>query len=80
MLGNNRLSIFLRVYNLLDIKNMLNVYNDSGVADYTIAEYEALTNGNPTHLVNSVQDYYNNPSYYSEPRRIEFGMSFYFNQ
>ena len=80
MLGNNKLSIFLRIYNLLDIKNMLNVYDDSGVADYTIAEYEALNNGNPTHLVNSVQDYYNNPSYYSEPRRIEFGMSFYFNQ
>ena len=80
MLGNNKLSIFLRVYNLLDTENMLNVYNDSGVANYTIAEYLALTNGNPTHLVNSVQDYYNNPSYYSEPRRIEFGMSFYFNQ
>ena len=79
-IGDNRLSIFLRVYNLLDTKNMTNVYNDSGVADYTIAEYLALTNGNPTNLVNSVQDYYNNPSYYSEPRRIEFGTTFYFNK
>ena len=79
-IGNNRLSFFLRVYNLLDIKDQTNVYNDSGVADYTISEYLALTNGNPTHLVNSVQDYYNNPSYYSEPRRIEFGTTLYFNQ
>ncbi len=78
--GKHRLSIFLRVYNLLDTKNQVNVYNDSGVADFTIAEYQALHNGNPTNLVNSVQDYYNNPSYYSEPRRIEFGTTFYFNQ
>ncbi len=78
--GKNKLSFFLRVFNLLDTKNQLNVYNDSGVANYTIAEYLALTNGNPTHLVNSVQDYYNNPSFYSEPRRIEFGTTFYFNQ
>ena len=39
MLGNDRLSIFLRVYNLFDIKNQLNVYNDSGTADFTYAEY-----------------------------------------
>jgi outer membrane receptor for ferrienterochelin and colicin len=80
IIGKNRLSVFLRIYNLLDIKNMLNVYNDSGVADYTSAEYQALTNGNPTKLVNTVQDYYNNPSFYSEPRRIEFGTTFYFNE
>lgn len=79
MLGSNRLSFFLRVYNLLDIKNQLNVYNDSGTADFTFAEYLALTNGNPTRIVNSVQQYYANPSFYSEPRRIEIGATFFFN-
>ena len=77
MLGSNKLSFFLRVYNLLDTKNQLNVYNDSGTADFTLAEYLALTNGNPTRIVNSVQQYYANPSFYSEPRRIEVGATFF---
>ena len=79
MIGKDKLSFFLRVYNLLDIKNQTNVYNDSGTADFTYAEYLAKTNGNPTRIVNSVDEYYNNPSYYSEPRRIEVGATFFFN-
>ena len=78
MIGTSKLSLFLRVYNLFDIKNMTNVYNDSGTADFTYAEYLALHNGNPTKLVNTVQQYYSNPSYYSEPRRIEVGATYFF--
>ncbi len=77
VIGKDKLSFFLRVYNLFDIKNQLNVYNDSGTADFTYAEYQAKTNGNPTYLVNSVDQYYNDPSYYSEPRRVEMGISFF---
>ena len=72
-----RLVAFVRVFNLLDRLNELNVYNDSGTAGYTINQTNALAQNTPQ-LVNSVQDYYRRPDYYSEPRRIEFGMNLEF--
>ncbi len=33
-LGFMKISFFTRVYNLFDIQNQVNVYNDSGTADY----------------------------------------------
>ena len=65
--------------NLFDIKNQYNVYSDSGTADYTLTEHTAKAN--PTAyppIVNSVDEYYRNPTMYSEPRRIEFGASLFF--
>lgn len=76
--GDYRLSLFTRVYNVFDIKNQVNVYNDSGTADFTIDEFTKRNSGNPDKLVNSLDEYYRNPSYYSEPRRIEFGASIFF--
>jgi outer membrane receptor for ferrienterochelin and colicin len=72
-----KLSLFLRVNNLFDIKNQVNVYGDSGTADYTISEntYRGL---NLPAYVNTISEYYRNPSYYSEPRRIEFGATLFF--
>ncbi len=74
-----RMMLFARVYNLFDIENQLNVYNDSGRADFTMEEFIDRQRGLPA-LVNSVQDYYTNPTYYSQPRRIEVGVSLYFNE
>ncbi|OGU41332.1 MAG: hypothetical protein A2315_07990 [Ignavibacteria bacterium RIFOXYB2_FULL_35_12] len=73
-----RLSLFTRIYNVFDIKNQLNVYSDSGTADFTINEYYRKRDDNPD-IINSVDEYYRNPTYYSEPRRVEFGFSFYFS-
>ncbi len=72
-----RLSLFLRVNNLFDIKNQVNVYGDSGSADYTISEntYRGL---NLPEYVNSISEYFRNPTYYSEPRRVEFGATLFF--
>jgi hypothetical protein len=77
MIGTFKISIFTRVYNLLDIKNMLNVYGDSGVADFTQDIYLRKLAGQ-TKIVNTVDQYYANPTFYSEPRRIEFGASLFF--
>ncbi len=74
---NIRLSLFARVYNVFDIKNQLNVYNDSGTANFTIDEYYRNRDDNPD-IINSVDEYYRNPNYYSEPRRVELGLSIYF--
>ena len=77
MIGTLKITIFTRVYNLLDTKNMLNVYGDSGVADFTQDIYLRKLAGQ-TKIVNTVDQYYANPTYYSEPRRIEFGASLFF--
>jgi len=73
-----RLSLFLRVYNVFDIRNQINVYNDSGTADFTIEEFLRRNDGNPDFLVNSLDEFYRNPTFYSEPRRVEVGASFFF--
>lgn len=78
MIGEVRLGIFARVFNLFDIRNEVNVYNDSGTADYTIDEFLRRNDSNPDQLVNSLTEYYRNPTFYSEPRRIEFGASIFF--
>jgi outer membrane receptor for ferrienterochelin and colicin len=74
-----RLMLFLRIYNLFDITNQINVYNDSGRADFTLEEYNYKSKNLPA-LVNSISDYYTNPTYYSRPRRFEAGFTFYFNE
>ncbi|MCK9282606.1 MAG: hypothetical protein M0P71_18470, partial [Melioribacteraceae bacterium] len=77
MFNNLRLSLFARVYNLFDIKDQLNVYGDSGTADFTITEYNYQKSKSPE-IINSIDEYYRNPSYYSEPRRVEMGLSIFF--
>jgi len=76
-LGFMKISFFTRVYNLFDIQNQVNVYNDSGTADFTIDEYLRRREGNPE-LVNTLDEYYRNPTFYSEPRRIEVGATLFF--
>ncbi|HUI29143.1 MAG TPA: TonB-dependent receptor [Candidatus Acidoferrales bacterium] len=76
-LGTTLLSIFLSVNNVLDTKNAVNVYNDTGLPDVSLAE-ESLLQSNPSQRVATVQDWYTNPSFYSEPRRVEFGTTISF--
>lgn len=78
MIGPVRLSIFARVFNLFDIRNEVNVYNDSGTADFTIEEFLRRNDDNPDNLVNSLTEFYRNPTFYSEPRRVEVGASISF--
>ncbi|MGE5400482.1 MAG: TonB-dependent receptor [Ignavibacteriales bacterium] len=77
MFGDFRLSIFARLYNLFDVKNQVNVYDDSGTADFTLDEYNFRLQNKPQ-IVNTLDQYYNNPTFYSEPRRVEVGASFFF--
>jgi hypothetical protein len=60
---------------LFDTLNELNVYGDSGTADFTINEF---LRRNTDRIVNSIEEYYRNPTFYSEPRRIEFGATVFF--
>ncbi|HNW58452.1 MAG TPA: TonB-dependent receptor [bacterium] len=60
---------FARVYNLLDARNPLTIWADSGKPDYTFYEAQA-TEADPSWFLR--------PDYYSEPRRIQFGMRMIF--
>jgi outer membrane receptor protein involved in Fe transport len=72
-----RLVMYARVFNLLDIRNELNVFDDTGRAGFTTDEARvALTN--PRQRINSLDDWYRQPGNYSEPRRIEIGMNLEF--
>ena len=68
----NGTKIYVNIFNLFDHLNHVNVYNDSGVADRTIYEQEALDQ-NTDELINTIEDYFNNETFYSSPRRIEVG-------
>ncbi|RMD93965.1 MAG: TonB-dependent receptor [Calditrichaeota bacterium] len=59
-----KVKVFLRVFNLFDAKNPVIVYGDSGKADFTLNELQAIS-ADPTWFLR--------PDFYSEPRRIQLG-------
>lgn len=67
-----KLNTFVLIYNLLDIKNEYGVNSASGRANVDIYTYEA---GQILGL-NTIQQYLNNPTSFSSPRQIRFGMQF----
>ncbi len=69
----SKVELFFRVKNLFDRLNETGVYDDTGRAGFTteLERVEALNIPTP---VNSIRQYFTNPTYYSEPRRIEIGM------
>ncbi len=71
------LTLFARVNNVFDTKNALQVYTDSGLPNVSLYE-ESLIAANPPQRIATVQDYYTNPTFYSEPRRIEVGTTISF--
>jgi len=62
--------VFVKVYNLLDRKNELNVYTDTGRANYSlVSQYIDSRRG----YVNSLDEWLKRPDYYSEPRKMLVG-------
>lgn len=76
-LGPVKLSVFLRINNLLDTKNATQVYTDTGQPDWSLDEQQQLRINAPR-VVSSVQDWFTRPNYYSEPRRVELGTTISF--
>jgi outer membrane receptor protein involved in Fe transport len=70
-LFNMKFGLYLKVYNLLDRLNEANVFLDTGRAGYTL---EPIYTGYAHPLgVNTLDQYFIRPDYYSAPRRIQFG-------
>jgi outer membrane receptor protein involved in Fe transport len=65
-----RMSLFLKVYNLFDTASELNVFGDTGRAQYTLE----LTRSQQAPLgVNSIQQYFTRPEFFSAPRQVILG-------
>jgi outer membrane receptor for ferrienterochelin and colicin len=64
-----RILLTLNVQNLLDTKNENSVYTDTGRAGYTLAEQTAHATD-----WNTLDEYYNDPGYYSTPRSVKIGV------
>ncbi|HZY11037.1 MAG TPA: carboxypeptidase-like regulatory domain-containing protein, partial [Bacteroidota bacterium] len=76
-IGNITYSLFLRVFNLLDLNNPRTVYANSGDPLFSFDKLDA-ENINPKLYYNTLDELYTNPGYFSEPRRVELGMSITF--
>jgi outer membrane receptor protein involved in Fe transport len=64
---------FLKIYNLLDTDNEIDVFTDTGRAGYTLelTRQQAQPRG-----VNTIEEYFRRPDYYSAPRQIVLGINF----
>ncbi len=71
------LTLFVKVFNLLDSDNATGVYGDTGDPYFTFSKYEAELI-NPTLYTNTLDQLYTNPAFFSEPRRVELGVSINF--
>ncbi|MCK5683389.1 TonB-dependent receptor, partial [bacterium] len=68
-----KIEMFFRVKNLFDTMNEVNVYSETGRAGFTTEEEQIEALNVPT-PINSIHEYFINPTHYSEPRRFEIGM------
>jgi len=73
--GDFRVSVFLKVYNIFDTANEINVFTDTGRAGYTLAlsQQQPVVRG-----VNTLAQFYTRPDFYSAPRQVLLGAAFSF--
>ncbi|MCX6151270.1 MAG: TonB-dependent receptor [Ignavibacteriales bacterium] len=69
---DNSFAVFLKVYNLFDTANELNIFNDTGRAGYSL---EVTRAQQQPRGINTIQEYYTRPDFYSAPRQIILGAS-----
>lgn len=68
-------SVFLKIFNLFDRLNELNVFTDTGSAGTTL---ELTRAQEPPRGANTLTEFFTRPDFYSSPRQILFGASFSF--
>ncbi|MFZ1291890.1 MAG: TonB-dependent receptor [Melioribacteraceae bacterium] len=77
LIDDFKLTIFAKVFNLLDSENPVNINSDSGDPYFSFTKLEA-EKINPILYNNTLDEFYTNASFFSEPRRVELGVSFNF--
>ena len=76
--GSTTLSIFLKVYNLLDMDNPTNVYSDSGDPLFTFSQLEA-EQMDPKLYYNTLDQLYTNPGFFWSQEELNLGSHIIFN-
>lgn len=71
-IAGTKLSVFAKAYNLFDIKNENEVFGDTGRAGYTL---ELTRSQEAPRGVNTLEEYYTRPDFYSTPRQIVVGVN-----
>jgi len=69
-------SFFVRVFNLFDRLNEKNVFTDTGRAGYTLAPL--YVGGLRPRGLNTLDQYFIRPDFYSSPRRVQIGLELEF--
>jgi hypothetical protein len=69
--------LYMNLYNLLDKRNEIIVYGDSGRSGETIEKYRAeiISPFEPLRP-NTIDQFFSRPDWYDEPREIQFGFQF----
>jgi outer membrane receptor protein involved in Fe transport len=74
-IAGQQFSIFAKIYNLFDTLNEVNVFGDTGRAGDTL---ELTRNQTAPRGVNTTEEYFTRPDFYSSPRQIVIGADFSF--
>jgi len=69
------LTVFLQIFNLLDTRVVVNVFDDTGEPNFTTTGQNV---GADPRRPTSVADYLKYPTNYGEPRNIQFGVELSF--
>jgi outer membrane receptor for ferrienterochelin and colicin len=73
--GTFRAQVFCNITNLLDTRNALNIYSDTGQADYTLQGINQVDRaGTPDIEISSVDEYFTRPGNFTPPRFIQLGL------
>ena len=63
-IAKQNVQFFVRVFNLLDAKNPVNIFGDTGDAEYTLQLTQAYM---------ADENWFVHPEFFSEPRNIQIG-------
>ena len=69
------LTVYLKVFNILDNRTVVNVWGDTGEPDFTTTVQGVSED---SHRPNSVAEYNQDPKYYAAPRLVQTGIQFSF--
>ncbi len=69
-IGAQNVQVFARVFNLLDSKNPVNIFGDTGDAEYTLQLTQAFM---------ADDGWFVHPEFFSQPRRIQIGAKIFIN-
>lgn len=70
--------VFLRVFNLFDRRNEVDVYGQTGRATASLRALGVQALSQNPNRINSVEEYINRADFYSEPREVQLGMELTF--